>query len=389
MYGWTIRDQKPLVLLLVVLALAVAGCAPPGEKLVGKRFFWPPVWQGEPKFEYIRFVQSDWDVVKGKESWLVEAILGRPEPVPLFTRPMSIAATADGILVVGDSAKRTVLLLDTAKKEIKGFYRSSKQGNSIFTCFPADIDVSSDGEFYVVDPTDKSVYRFNHDGKYLGSFGKDVLDWPTGICVDEKRGRIYVVDSHRHHVVVFDSEGVFVENVVSRVSQDGFFNYPLDVDVDREGNLYVLDAMNARVQVFSAKLEYKNQFGERGTKIGSFQSPKSLTVSPSGLVYVTDARAHRFVVFNTSGQYLLTIGGESMMTDGRVSPGGFYFPQGVYATENDEIWVVDSLNRVVHQLQYLHEDYLEAHPLLPEQLIMEPEMGFSSEKLNDTKEDMR
>jgi hypothetical protein len=87
-------------------------------------------------------------------------------------------------------------------------------------------------------------------------------------------------------------------------------------------------------------------------------------------VYVTDSRANRFVIFDLAGNFLLSIGAKHLVGEGFVAPGGFYLPQGVAADRSGGIWVVDSLNRMVHQFQYLDETYLREHPIDPAEIFL-------------------
>ena len=98
------------------------------------------------------------------------------------------------------------------------------------------------------------------------------------------------------------------------------------------------------------------------TAEGSFQVPKNLAVSRRGNVYVTDALGHKMVIFSKEGDFLLRIGGKSVVKGG-VSPGGFYFPRGIEVDGKSSIWVVDTLNRIVHELQFLTPEYLQDNPI--------------------------
>ena len=80
----------------------------------------------------------------------------------------------------------------------------------------------------------------------------------------------------------------------------------------------------------------------------------------------------RIAVFDGDGQLLTTIGGESSVASGDrgVHPGGFLMPGGVDADGQGGIWVVDTLNGMVHNFQYLTDAYLEKNPILPGQAFL-------------------
>jgi len=367
----------PRILLAGLCLLATAACAPPQQGKVRQRFFWPP---GDiaPKIEYINFYHTREDVRRGVDDWLEEAIFGKEPPQRVFVRPSAIVSDGAGRVFVADQALSKVLVWDFNKHEIRSLRYPS--GRDFFFELPAGLDIDDAGRIYVSDSIARRIFIFGADEKVTGKIESERLVRPTGLCFDPVRGGLYVVDTSAHKVHFFDRQGRHVSEIGRRGVAPGEFNFPVDADVDAEGNLFVLDAMNARVQVFDRDGRFLRQFGERGTALGSFMIPKSLAVSPSGLVYVTDSQAHKFVVFSVEGDFLLTVGGESPVVDRKVSPGGFYLPEGIDVDSKESIWVVDSLNRMYHQFQYLTPDYLRRHPILPGQAFVPAAMKQGREK---------
>jgi DNA-binding beta-propeller fold protein YncE len=182
------------------------------------------------------------------------------------------------------------------------------------------------------------------------------------LAVDSDNERLYVVDTPLHRIAVFDLDGNLIRFMGSRGDTAGHFNFPTDVDIDAAGNLYVMDSMNARVEVFDVEGQHLLSFGERGTADGSFAIAKNLALSEHGHVYVTDALEHKVVIFDLEGDLLLRIGSKSPVNGG-VSPGGFYLPRGLDVDRNGTMYVVDSLNRMVHRFQYLTPEYLQENPI--------------------------
>ena len=198
----------------------------------------------------------------------------------------------------------------------------------------------------------------------------DFAGRPTGIAVNAGAGRIYLADPGHHNLDILDLQGRLIKAVGKRGSGHGEFNFPTDLDLDAQGNVYVVDSMNARVQVFDGEGKFLRAFGERGTNPGSFMIPKGIAVSAFGQVYVTDSLAHMVNIYDLEGKYLLSIGGKSIAADGRVAPGGFYLPEGIDSDPKGGLWVVDSLNRMIHHFQYLTPGYLSAHPIEPGQAVV-------------------
>ncbi|RMF48024.1 MAG: 6-bladed beta-propeller [Deltaproteobacteria bacterium] len=357
------------LLLWAGLLLLLAACSAPQPQQVRKRYFWPP---GDiaPKIEYINFYHADQDVRRGVNDWLEETIFGKDRPRRAFVRPSVVASDGKGRLFVADQGLSQVQVWDFNTHEIRHLRYPS--GASFAFQLPAGMTLDDAGHIYVSDSLRKQILVFDDDELVVREIENGALQRPTGLAFDPVRGGLYVVDTAAHKVHFFDRAGKLVSSIGGRGVAPGQFNFPVDCAVDSDGNLFVLDSMNARVQVFDREGGFVRAFGERGTALGSFMIPKSIAVSPSNLVYVTDSQAHKFVVFSREGDFLLTVGGEAPMVDGKVSPGGFYLPEGIDIDSGEAIWVVDSLNRMVHQFQYLTPEYLAAHPILPGQAFMPP-----------------
>ncbi|BCR03930.1 hypothetical protein DESUT3_09990 [Desulfuromonas versatilis] len=352
---------------ILVVLLLIAGCAPKAAER--QRFFWPP-GDARPRIEYLEFFYSDDDVRRGGEHWLAEAVLGKSQPHKVFSRPHAVAADGKGRVFVSDVAQREVFVLDRTAHQVRTL-KIPNVPQPPFK-FPGGLAVDDAGRLFVADSLEGKIIEFGADEKAVRGFGKGQLQRPTGLCFDNRLKRLYVVDTGAHQVVAFDGEGKSLGTFGRRGSGPGEFNFPLDVDVDSEGNLYVLDSMNARVQVLDPQGRFLREFGERGTALGSFRIPKALSISPSGHVYVTDSTANRFVIFDLQGQYLLSVGGEAQVTKGQVTPGGFFLPMGIEVDANEAIWVVDSLNAMIHKYQYLNDQYLQKHPIKQGQTFRPP-----------------
>lgn len=364
----------------------LSGCAPTVTEQLPQRFFWPlPLPGNEPKIEYLGFIQTDHDVMKDKWTWLEDAVLGRERPVPLFRDPYGVASDPrTQRIFVSDNASRRVSVLDLGKRKVRDLLETD--GSSKNFRSPKGVAVSVDGTVYVVDSLDLKIYQFGADERQSGKFGDEtMLVRPVGIAVDDLSGTVWVADAAAHQLVAFDRTGNLVRRFGRRGDRTGEFNFPTDVDVDRTGRLYVLDAMNARVQVFDRELNFLRAFGERGGASGSFQIPKGIAVGPQDNVYVTDTLDHKFIVFDHEGRYLLSVGGKSYaLGKGAVSPGGFFLPRDIDIDDTGGIWIVDGLNGMVHNYQFLTKEYLAEHPIRPQDVYLPPQL-FTSPEAGESK----
>jgi sugar lactone lactonase YvrE len=360
------------LLILTLLALTLSACAPAAVQK--QRYFWP-IGTTEPHIEYVEFFQSDRDLRQAGANALSEAVLGRELPEFLFERPQEVASDGGKRVFVSDVAGNKVIVLDLEKHRIREL--KDQEGNTKVLKFPSGLSVGDAGQLYVVDSADDVIYLFGADEVVIREIGRGHLTRPTGIAVDPKHDRLYVTDTGEHRLAVFDGQGAFLRYLGQRGTGEGEYNFPLDVEVDGDGNIFVLDALNARVQVLDPEGRFLRSFGERGTASGSFQIPKGIAVGPSGQVYVTDSMANHFVIFDREGNYLLSVGGRFDATQGDVAPGGLNQPGGIDVDESDTIWIADAYNRMIHEFQYLNEEYLSEHPILPGETYFPP--GFMPE----------
>lgn len=359
MFFFVLMKVRKKIFILVWMVLLFAACAPVQETQEKRRYFWPP-YSDNPKIEYILYAQTDHNVKDVWSSWLESSILGVAPPTRLFEFPQNIAAYGSKVYVT-DKSTEFVKILDFEAQTIENLdvYDNESVPGRIQV---NGIEVDELGHVFISDAASQRVIEYGPDGHYIKFFGREHLRRPFGLAVDRKRERVYVVEPGRHEVMVFSLDGSYLETIGQRGGDPGQFNFPLDLDVDNEGNLYVLDSLNARVQVLTPEGEFIREFGERGTATGSFRRAKSIAVSSFGHVYVTDALLNKIVIFDVDGTFLLNLGGYYKAKKG-VSPGGLYFPSGIDVDAKGGIWVVDTMNRMIHKFQYLSDEYLTLNPI--------------------------
>jgi len=357
---------RRLLLLGLLTALYLSGCAEVARQ-EHPRYVWPPDTENA-RIEYLGFYASEANLKGVLFTTLSEVVLGLEPAKPLFVHPFAVDAWQGRVLVT-DTSTRNIYLLDVARRKL-GHFLLENQQNLNFG-IPLGVAIIDANRFVVAEAQSGEIHQFSFAGEKLSGFGKEELQRPAAVAVDRRHRRIVAVDTPAHRLAVFTDDGQFLSYIGERGTAPGKFNYPVDADFDGEGNLFVLDSMNFRVQRFNwdgTSYRYASHFGELGSAEGSFMRPKGLAVSTSGHVYVTDALGHKVVVFDRNGAFLLTFGRKFIATDGKFLPGGLYMPSGIAADDKDGIWVVDSLNRMVHHFQYLNEAYLREHPLLPGEL---------------------
>lgn len=162
------------------------------------------------------------------------------------------------------------------------------------------------------------------------------FDKPTAVAA--RAGRIYVADSVRRRIVVFDVPRR--KAFVMGWRPPGTLQKPSAVAVDAAGLVYVADTTLRKVMVYDALGLYQRDIGSPA----QFQRPTGVAVEASGRqVYVVDRGdndndRHRVLAFDGVGRTTREIG-----TRG-TRPGQFNIPVQAAVASDDTLWVLDAGN---------------------------------------------
>ena len=206
--------------------------------------------------------------------------------------------------VAFDSLNGNIIVADNGNEQVKifsedGDYLShiAKKGNLDHQLSrPLGLSVDNDGNIIVADRDNKVVKLFSRAGEAvykilrLGSFSCPFH------CV-ECNSHLIVSDSHEHCINVFDRAGNFLYKFGKKGEEDGEFNNPHCLSVDKAGHLMVCDAGNHRVQVFEQSGKFITKFGTKGSGIGEFNGPVATAVLSDGRIVVTDFYNNRVQIF--------------------------------------------------------------------------------------------
>ncbi len=324
------------------LVLFLAACA------TGKRaeleILWP-LPPDPPRIKYVGSISSVDDVRRDTFGRRVrETVVGK-DPTARLGKPYAVHVDRDGRIYVADSAWRKVLMFDRAGHE---FRILGLDGPGVLSK-PLGVTTDQDRRVYVTDTVQNRVVVFDPQGEFVmgigerGRFGR-----PVGIAVNDALGRVYVVDTRKHSVMVFKKEdGAFLFEFGGRGTEDGRFNFPTNVALDRDGNVYVMDTFNWRVEIFDADGKFLGKFGGVGSGFGQFSKPKGIGVDSEGHIYVADAAFNNVQIFDRQGQLLL------FFSEFGNRAGQLWLPAGLAIDSQDRIYVADQYNKRINIYQYL------------------------------------
>jgi DNA-binding beta-propeller fold protein YncE len=206
----------------------------------------------------------------------------------------------------------------------------------------------------------------------IDRFFDDRFDVPVGIFVDRENGELYVTDSGREEVLLFDSRGtpihrfgkssgitnpidVVVKNDRIYVSQQAnpyidilsFTGepvgrlapleipfYPGKMDIDKEGNIYVVNTARNNCVVFDNEDRFAGTIGE------GYRSISGVAASSDRVYLLTPAEAHSVQVYAKSGEFITAFEG----IEGK--GGKLGLPSSAKVDKQGRLWIADALRGV-------------------------------------------
>ncbi len=335
---------------ILLFSLFYTGCAPKKSQEV--RIIMPPPPE-EPKLFYVGSFRGEADF---KDTKVLDVLIGEESKgigKNLF-KPYGVAAVNDTVYVT-DTAMGLVFVIDRKNKKVT-FLGDRPPGK---LALPVSIALGKNDTIYVSDSKLKKVFGYRKNGALFFALGeKGELRRPSGIAINKRLNRIYIVDTKSHNIKVYDlKDGNLLFEFGKRGIGEGEFNFPTNIAIDpRNDNVAVVDTQNFRVQIFDKDGGFLTKFGRLGDKPGMFARPKGIGIDSEGHIYVSDAAFNNVQIFDDKGTVLLYFGGAGF------GPSKFYLPAGVFVDENDRIYIVDSFNARVQIFQYVSERWKKKHP---------------------------
>jgi DNA-binding beta-propeller fold protein YncE len=334
---------KPVAAILLVLAVACAGCGATGQGPVqppatpeASRITWPAPPQAA-RITYLYSFNAPADL--GYRESLGNAfkeLMGGGD-FEGMVRPYAVAAD-DRMLIVADPGLSAVHIFDHGRKRYR--LLNSAAG----TAFGSPVGAAlGPNRIYVADSAVNRVFVLDERRRLVQEIGD--FERPTGLAYDRARERLYVADTHAHVIREYDRDGQFIGSLGERGDADGQFNFPTHLDI-RDGRLFVNDTLNFRVQVFDLESgRHIGNVGDHGDRAGYFAQPKGVVAGPDGSLFVTEAIFGSVQIFNLQGEFLLAFGSPGP------GPGQFQLPGGLAFWDN-RVYVADGGNRRIQVFEY-------------------------------------
>ena len=189
----------------------------------------------------------------------------------------------------------------------------------------AAVAVDSRDRVYGFNRGERGVIVFDSDGNYMNHWEGVDFVFPHAIYADPS-DNIWIVDRDAGQILKYAPDGellmsigergyrsdtgadnsVFSSNGWSDVTHGGEpFNLPAGVAVAEDGSVFVADGYaNCRVHKFTPDGEYVKSWGDPGSGPGQFNLPHGVWVDSAGQVLVADRENDRVQVFDQEGGYI-------------------------------------------------------------------------------------
>jgi hypothetical protein len=284
----------------------------------------------------------------------------------MFYAPSAIAVDASSNIYVADSFNNAVRMISSAGTVSTIAAQFSQPGGIAF----------GNGTIYIADTGNGTIRAVTNGvlttiagspsaGSADGPGATARFNAPQSVAVDAN-GNSYIADSVNSTIREISSAGVVatiagsagVLGVANGAGTNALFSNPLGVAVDGNGNIYVADTGNSMVrQITSGAVTTVAGIADTPGNLdgpgatAQFNQPGGIAVDQSGNVYVADTgnntiREIKSGVVSTLAGSIWNFGG----ADGVGTNALFHQPTGIAVDGSGNIYVADTLNRVVREI---------------------------------------
>jgi uncharacterized protein (TIGR03437 family) len=288
--------------------------------------------------------------------------------------PFGIAVDKSGAVYIADGLNHRVrkvsggVITTVAGNGTAGFTGDGAAATSGELSNPTGVAIDSSGNIYIADSGNNVVRKVangtistfaGNNSAGAGYSGDSALatgaqlNNPVGVAVDSA-GNVYIADTGNN--VIRKVTGGNIATVAAG------FQHPDGVAVDAAGNIYVADTVGRRIVEISngsyTTIAGNGSFGFSGDDgpgtRAALNDPMGLALDSSGNVYIADTVNGRIRKLTSSGTITTIAGTGALYFSGDGGPAtqaALYFPRGVAVDSAGNVYVADTANAVVRELQ--------------------------------------
>lgn len=265
--------------------------------------------------------------------------------------PHHVTVDSQGRVIVADPSAAAVHVLDGARsfRIAAGAGRRMRQ--------PTGVAVDGEDNIYVADPDLGLVVVYDRSGYFLRDIGKlgneTLFHAPTGIAIDRKNARLYLLDTPRGVLFMADLAGNILKRVgkgrghaIGRQAGDAIpldLNQPTEIALAND-RLVMVDSKSSRIRIMDLQCNVLGQFSIRSISGGEPAPEVGLAMDSAGNIYVSNLFESNVRIYDQNGHLSGTFGHAGCMA------GEFNVPSGLWI-DTDRIYIADTNNRRVQMFQ--------------------------------------
>lgn len=346
---------------------------------------------GNSEIRMLKLIGTNWVVSSIAGNDFGDGVTGR------YLSPVGIAVDSLGVVYVSDAGEHQILRLAFDGEFYSGGAISGVRNNPGFTNgplrnarfdTPCGIAVDRAGNLFIADTGNSLIRKITFAGTnsmvstvagqlqnagFTDGTGTNALFYsPHGVALDGA-GNIYVADTYNFTIRIISAGGVvstfngFAGNPGSSDGSGAFarLNFPEGIATDVAGNIYVADTYNNTIRKATpaAGMTTFSGLAGLGSVDGSstnsrFAYPAGLTATVDGSLFIADTANHTIRKLTHVGgtnwvsTTIAGLSGQAGATDGVGSAARFNFPSGISADTNGTIFVADTENSTIRELQW-------------------------------------
>jgi hypothetical protein len=268
------------------------------------------------RIQFLARISDSRDVARSRS--MFQVLVGeREDEVDEIIKPFGISMH-EGKIYICDTVLAGVEIIDLEQGSFEYF---QPQGSGRLA-LPVNCFVDkSNGWLYVADTGREEVVIFDESGQFVNSLAVGETGRPTDVYVDA--AGIWIADQKGQRIRLYAKGSLelllsFPENLAP--GDSAYLRQPTNLHVT-DDYVYVTDFGAFNIKVFTRQGEWVRSFGQYGDGWGQFVRPKGLAVDRENITYVVDAAFSNVQMFNDEGKLLMFFGGAYK---GR--PGDMYLP---------------------------------------------------------------
>jgi DNA-binding beta-propeller fold protein YncE len=324
--------------LSFLILLVVAGCAT--HKPAQKNYLFFPPAPDEPRIQYLMSFGAESDL--GGPNKFAEFVAGENKILRPIVKPYGLTVR-NGKVYVCDTQAANISISDLARRKLRYL---KPQGQAAMKV-PINVAVDKDETVYVTDTGRGQVLIYDKQGNLVEAVGKKDELKPCGLALMGEN--FYITDLKTASVKVYDKKTrqMLLVFPASITNENAKLFQPTNLAVDSKGRIYVSDSGGFAVKIFDSEGKYIRTVGELGVTPGQFSLPKGIGVDREGRFYVVDAAAPVVQLFDADGRLLMFFGQPATSGDA-----GLYLPAGL-TVDYDNVGLFQKYVAPGYKLEYL------------------------------------